>query len=229
MRFPSRRVEDLLITKLDFSGNPYIGVYCSVNESFVLFNPGVPSGVARKAAKCLGAQPLTTTIGGSTILGSLICSNSNGCIVTNFATQEEMDRLEKLKPVEIDHKLNAVGNNILCNDNGAIVHPGFGSGTVNLLKNTLQVPIVKGTIAGLKTVGSVAVTTNKGAICHPDITEDEKKTLEDVLKVPATIATANYGTTYVGACLVANSNGAVVGSATTPIEIGRIEDGLILY
>lgn len=229
MKYPSRRVEELLITKLDFSGNPYIGVYSSVNESFILCNPSVPRRIVQKAAECLGAEALTTTIGGSTILGSLIRSNSFGSIVTNFATQEEMNHIEKLNPVEIGHRLNAVGNNILCNDNGALVHPGFGGRTMSLLEDTLQVPIAKGTIAGLKTVGSVAVTTNKGAVCHPDITEDEKKRLEHVLKVPATIATANYGTTYVGACLVANSNGAVVGSTTTPIEIGRIEDGLILY
>ncbi|MFQ5910594.1 MAG: translation initiation factor eIF-6, partial [Thermoplasmata archaeon] len=82
---------------------------------------------------------------------------------------------------------------------------------------------------GLKTVGSVAVATNKGVVCHPKIRNEERKLLEDVLKVPVTIATANYGTTYVGACVVANSKGAVVGSTTTPIEIGRIEEGLVLY
>ena len=33
----------------------------------------------------------------------------------------------------------------------------------------------------------------------------------------------------VGAGLVANSKGAVVGDETTPIEMGKIEDGLLLY
>ncbi|MFQ6128771.1 MAG: translation initiation factor IF-6 [Thermoplasmata archaeon] len=218
-----------MITKLDFSGNPYIGVYCSANEGYVLCNPSIPAKVVRKAAESLGVEAVLTTIGGSTILGSLVRSNSYGSIVTNFATEKEMSELKKLKPAEINHKLNAVGNNILCNDNGALVHPGFGRNAVNLLEDTFQVPVVKGTIAGLKTVGSVAVATNKGVVCHPKIADEEKKLLEEVLRVPATIATANYGTTYLGACLVANSKGAVVGTTTTPIEIGRIEDGLVLY
>jgi translation initiation factor 6 len=218
-----------LITKLDFTGNSYVGVFCSVNERYVVCNPSVPADVVRRASESLESEAVVTTVGGSTILGSLIRSNSYGSIVTNFVSRKELDGLKMLKPVEIDHKLNAVGNNILCNDNGAMVHPGFGRGTVKLLEDALQVPVVRGMIAGLKTVGSVAVATNKGVICHPDVTEAEKGALEDVLKVPATIATANYGTMYIGACLVANSKGAVVGAATTPIEIGRIEDGLVLY
>jgi translation initiation factor 6 len=218
-----------LITKLDFTGNSYVGVFCSVNEGFMICNPSVPTKVVRKATESLGTVAVVTTIGSSTILGSLMRANSYGSVVTNFASQKELDELKELRPVEINHKLNAVGNNVLCNDSGAVVHPGFGREAVKLLKDVLQVPVVRGTIAGLKTVGSVAVATNKGAICHPNMRDDEKGLLEEVLRVPVTIATANYGTSYIGACLVANSSGAVVGSATTPIEIGRIEEGLSLY
>ncbi|MFQ6107589.1 MAG: translation initiation factor IF-6 [Thermoplasmata archaeon] len=218
-----------MITKLDFSGNPYIGVYCSANEGHILCNPSIPARIVKRTAEALGVEVTVTTIGGSTILGSLIRSNSYGSIVTNFVSEEEMGKLRRLRPVEIDHKLNAVGNNILCNDKGALVHPGFGKRTINLLEDTLQVPVARGTIAGLRTVGSVAVATNTGVVCHPKITDEERRRLEDTLKVSVTIATANYGTTYLGACLVANTKGAVVGSTTTPIEIGRIEEGLALY
>jgi translation initiation factor 6 len=50
--------------------------------------------------------------------------------------------------------------------------------------------------------------------------------LKTALRVPVMITTANYGAAQVGACMVANSHGAVVGSRTTPIELGRIEEGL---
>lgn len=218
-----------MIVKLDFSGNPYIGVYCSANEGYLLCNPSVPGKVVKKVTASLEAESITTTIGGSTILGSLVRSNSKGCVVTDFVTDDEMAKMDPLKPVEINDKLNAVGNNILCNDTGAVVHPGFGGDAVRLIREALQVPVTKSTIAGLKTVGSVAVATNKGVVCHPKVRENEKKLLEEVLGVPASIATANYGTAYLGACVVANSRGAAVGSTTTPIEIGRIEDGLVLF
>jgi translation initiation factor 6 len=53
--------------------------------------------------------------------------------------------------------------------------------------------------------------------------------LKSALRVPVVITTANYGAAQVGACMVANSHGAVVGSRTTPIELGRIEEGLGLF
>src|SRR3989442_3880997 len=53
--------------------------------------------------------------------------------------------------------------------------------------------------------------------------------VKSTLRVPVVITTANYGAAQVGACMVANSHGAVVGSRTTPIELGRMEEGLSLF
>jgi translation initiation factor 6 len=87
----------------------------------------------------------------------------------------------------------------------------------------------RGTVAGLETVGSACIVTSKGVICHPKTTESELKEISSLFKVPAVLATLNYGTPYLGACAVANSKGAFVGSRSTPIELGRLEDGLYLY
>jgi translation initiation factor 6 len=75
----------------------------------------------------------------------------------------------------------------------------------------------------------VCVATNKGVLCHPEITREEFDLVKSVLKVDGAIGTANYGASMVGACLIANSKGAVVGYRSTPIELGRIEDALHLF
>jgi len=73
-----------------------------------------------------------------------------------------------------------------------------------------------------------AVATNKGMLCHPKIEDEEKKKLEELFDVPVDIGTVNHGIPYVGAGVVANANGAIMGSKTTGIEMGRIEDALNL-
>jgi translation initiation factor 6 len=78
-------------------------------------------------------------------------------------------------------------------------------------------------------VGSAGICTGKGLVCHPNTSEDELRELSELFKVPAVLGTLNYGTPFVGACAVANSKGAFVGSRTTPIEMGRLEDGLYLF
>lgn len=167
-----------------------------------------------------------TTIGGSNVVGSLLAMNSRGAVATGFADRKEVARLGSLPVFVLPHRLNAAGNNILCNDRGAVVHPGYDDRTLRDIAEVLGVGAVRGTIAGMRTIGSAGVATNKGVLAHPHATEAELTVLRNVLQVPAAIATANYGTGQIGACLVANGRGAVVGNRTTSIELGRIEEGL---
>ena len=218
-----------MLVKADFVGNPYIGVYCAASERLMVVSPTVPKRIVQKIGRALDVPTVQMGVGGSTVVGALLRMNSRGVVASDFISPEERGLLQGLEIISVPEKLNAMGNNILCNDNGAVVHPGFGKEFARRLGDVLGVEVVKGTVAGIRTVGAWAVATNKGVLCHPHTREEEKKVLEEVLKVPATITTANYGTAQIGACMVANSRGAVVGSRTTPIEMGRIEDGLILY
>ncbi len=177
-------------------------------------------------ADALEVRLVQTTIASAGVVGSLVAMNSHGVVVNGLAEPSEVSRLGAAHIQPLDHRLNAVGNNILCNDFGAIVHPGYGSETIARISETFGVPAVRATVAGLRTVGSAAVATNKGVLCHPHLRPEEAEVLKKVLKVPVATTTANYGTAQVGACLIANSRGAVVGSRTTPIEMGRIEEGL---
>ena len=80
----------------------------------------------------------------------------------------------------------------------------------------------------LGNVGSVAVCTNRGSIVHPGVNEREVQILEDVLKVEVDIGTANFGAPYLNSCMIANSNGAIVGKNSSGTELIRIEQTLDL-
>jgi translation initiation factor 6 len=124
--------------------------------------------------------------------------------------------------------VNASGNNILANDNGAIANPELAKKTVRSIEETLGVDVIQSAIAEHNTVGSVCLATNKGVLCHPASRPEEMERIRQSLKVPAAIGTLNYGAPMVGACMVANSKGAVIGYKSTPIELGRVEDALDL-
>ena len=197
-----------------------------MNEQFVVVGPEVPRSTARLMAEALGVTLVETTVAGASVVGSLIVMNSNGAVVSGLAESSEVKRMGLPRLALIGHRLNAAGNNILCNDSGALVHPGYDDDAVRDVSKALGVPAERGTVAGVRTVGSAAVATNKGVLCHPYARDDEIRILRDLLKVPVMTTTANYGTAQIGACLVANSRGAIIGSRTTPIEMGRIEEGL---
>jgi translation initiation factor 6 len=212
-----------------YDGNPYIGVYCVANEALSLVPPDAPKSLQADIEEGMGVKVMTATLASSTILGTLVAMNSYGAITTGMATLAEVRPLRKELPFKrIKDKLNACGNNILVNDNAALVNPDLGRSAVKQIKEALQVEVVQGMVAGYKTVGSVCVATNKGLLCHPSTTKAELEMLRSLFKVPAAIGTLNYGAPMVGACMIANSKGASIGFRSTPIELGRVEDALSL-
>jgi len=88
------------------------------------------------------------------------------------------------------------------------------------------VPVERGDLAGVRTVGTAAVANNTGVLCHPKATDEELDALEDALDVRADVGTINYGAPLVGSGLIANDAGYVIGEDTTGPELGRIEDAL---
>ena len=217
-----------MLRRLEVAGNPYVGVFSAANDERLVVPPEMPKSAIKHMDEALGTTHVVTLVGHSTVVGSLLAMNSKGILASPFIEDSELDAIgEAVYP--LPHRLSAVGNNVLCNDYGAVVHPNYDDEAVAFIQEALGVPVVRGTVAGVKTVGSVAVATNKGALCHPHARPGEMEVLKSALKVPVQITTANYGAAQVGACMVANVHGAVVGSRTTPIELGRIEEGLGLF
>ena len=168
------------------------------------------------------------SIADSTIIGSLLAFNSKGAVVTYVADSPTLKSIEEqgLEVFVIEDVINAAGNDILVNDNGALVHPEISETSMKKIGEVLDVSVERGTIASLPTVGMAAVVTNKGCLCHPKVTEEEKKQMEDVFDVEVMIGTVNHGFPMIGSGLVANSHGAIIGNLTTGIEMGRIEEAL---
>lgn len=213
------------------SGNPNIGVFAAVNESLAFTSADASPEFTRALEAALGVQTIKTTVAGAHVIGSLMAMNSNCAVVSGLADERERAAIEEHIPCfMLDDTLNAAGNNILVNDHGAVVSPEYGKDVIDVLSDALGVEVVPSSIAGCNTVGSVCRATNKGCVCHLDASDDEVQLLRDVLKVSEVVRTSvNHGSRMVGAGLVANTKGAVVGDETTPIEMGKIEDGLVLY
>ena len=213
---------------LDFHENPNIGVYCRANDSIVFLQKNLLKRVKNEISSALDTSIVELSIADSTIIGSLLALNSQGAIVTDFADKETVDKIKEqgLDVFVVKDVINAAGNDILVNDNGALIHPDIKNYSMKKIGETLGVPVKKGTIASIKTIGMAAVVTNKGCLCHPKVTDEEKKQLEKLFDVNVMIGTVNHGVPMIGSGLVANTKGAIIGKLTTGIEMGRIEEAL---
>jgi translation initiation factor 6 len=210
-----------------FGGSPYLGVFVRVGERAAVAPPSIPGSLVREIERVLGVPTVRTTVDDTEVVGALVAGNSNGWIVGDRLDPGERSALEEIAPVTIvRHRLNALGNNILANDSGALVHTEFPNEVVTAIGRSLGVPVERGTLAGLATVGMAGIATNKGVVVHPKTTEGEAEVVRNLLGVPVHRSSANFGVPIVGACLIANSRGVLVGRPTTPVEIVHIQDGL---
>jgi len=218
------------VSRTLFSGSPYLGVFFRAGETSVVIPPSTPGGLERDLVRLLGVRPVRTTVHDSEIVGALVAGNANGVVVGDELDPVEASQLASVAPVTVVRvRQNALGNNVLVNDHGAVVHPEFSDETIARLGRALKVPIRRGTIAGLGTVGMAGITTNRGVVVHPKVTEPESRRIEETLAVPVHRSTANFGVPIVGACLIANSRGFVAGKPTTSVELAHLQEGLQIF
>ena len=216
-----------MIKQLDFYGYPYVGIYASNTEDYVVLPPDLPEHTAEDAAKALGVNIIKTLINDSTLIGSMMTGNHNGFIVSDLALDSEVAELEKHLPVaRLKGKMTAAGNIILANDTAALVHPLLHDRHLDLIRDTLKVDVKRGTIGGLKTVGMAGVASNKGLLVHPRATAAELVVLEDLFHLPVDIGTVSFGSPLVGSAILATTKGLITGTKTSGPEMGRIEDAL---
>jgi translation initiation factor 6 len=217
------------VLRAAFSGSSYVGVFARATDRCLLVRPDIDDDFLGDLADELDVPAVKTTIAGSGTVGALVAGNSQGLLTSDRVTAVERERIADavdLPVATLPGRINATGNVVLANDSGAYVHPDLPDEAVTTVSEHLDVPVERGALAGVKTVGTAAVATGRGVLCHPQSTDEELDFLEELLGVPADIGTVNYGAPLVGSGLLANAQGYVAGEECTGPELGRIEDAL---
>ncbi|MFQ3284352.1 translation initiation factor IF-6 [Natronomonas sp.] len=211
------------------SGSAYVGVFGRATDDCLLVRPDIEDSLRDEFEAELDVPAVPTTVAGSGTVGALAVGNENGLLVSERVTDRERNRIEDATDLligELPGRINAAGNVVLANDRGALVHPDLSRDAVRAVGDTLDVPVERAEVAGVRTVGTAAVVTENGVLCHPKTTDETLDFLEDLFGVYADIGTINYGGPLVGSGLIANTNGYIAGDETTGPELGRIEDAL---
>ncbi|KYK37240.1 MAG: translation initiation factor IF-6 [Theionarchaea archaeon] len=216
-----------MITKMDFEGIPFIGVYGFCTDSLTMIRPYLGKKY-KSAQQVLQTPVIETTVGKSALVGVFVAGNSTCVVAPFFAEDAEIDAVKMCSESDAEVKVTvypgkhtALGNLVLANDKACIISPVLER---KFFQDALDTEVVRATLGGFTTVGSIGVVTNKAGVFHPSLSDEDVEFAEEVLRIPCERATANMGVGYIRLCLLANSHGAIAGTQTTGPELVRIED-----
>lgn len=208
--------------------SPYVGVFCSATDDYVL----VPYSILPKELKIveekLDVRAVKANIGNSGLLGVLTRGFGSKFVASALLENEERRALESegIEVLTIRENFTSTGNLIALNKNGGVASPLFSEQTIKDITGFFGVKFERILLAGSELAGACVTVTNKGLITNPNISEKDFKRLEALFAVKGKATTANYGDLFVANSVIANSKGAIAGDKTSGIELGRIDEGL---
>ena len=225
----------MALLQKDLFNSPYSGVFCATNDLVTLVPPGIPDDDMEAISEALGTKVEVITIGGSSVLGTLIAMNNKGILVSNLITTLELEKLEEITAAldlnlgVLSERSNAIGNNFLLNDSGGFCNERLSKQSKVESEKIFELDITSQSLNGMDTLGMIGCVNTKGGLCHPEISDNEKEVMEKVLKVPVMEGTVNFGMPLVGAGIISSSKGAICGRQSTGVELGRVEEALKLF
>lgn len=217
-----------MLKRVDIVGNPNVGVFTLATDDLAIVPYNLLDEKAEIIKETLEVDVVKSSISGSSLIGSLAVANSNGMVVSPHVLDREVKQFEDLgiNVAAVPGQYTALGNIIAANDKGAIVSPFLSEEAINIIENTLDVNVEATSMVGSDIIGSLIQVTNKGFLISSKAVKSEIKFAQEVFGVEGDIGTVGRGIALVGACSIANSNGAIVAKDSTGPEMARVEEAL---
>jgi len=214
------------IEQADLLGSAFIGVYAATNEDYTFLPNNVGEVFVSIVEEVLGTEAIKVSVANSSLIGVMTELNSKCIALPKTAYSEEKKAFSRYLDTVVIEGFTAVGNLMTANDKGIIITPLLKKEEVRRIEAAFGTEAAVLSVGGLDITGASTYATNNGFLANPNTTKTELEKLEEIFKVKGAIGSLNYGNPFVSGSILANSKGAIVGSQSTPFELGRVDDAL---
>lgn len=216
------------ILKTHFHQNSNVGLYVFTNDKITFINHMIPKKIESDIKKVFKTKLIKTNLCGTALNGIFAAGNNKGILLPHIVLDSELEILEKnkikFKIITTDH--TALGNNIVANDQAALISPDLKPYQKEI-KEFLKVKKIQTyTLNKLSTIGALIVLGKKGCLVSKFASDKEMKFIENFFGVKVTRGSVNLGSPYVKSGLAANKNGFIVGERTGGPETVHIDEAL---
>ncbi|MBI4095900.1 MAG: translation initiation factor IF-6 [DPANN group archaeon] len=221
----------ILITELE--GNSNIGLFGIATDKFCLVGRTVSEIKIKEIEKVLRVPVFQIGLYGTELVGLFCAANSSTVLLPDIVSEHELKTLRanlakinvSVSVIKTEH--TALGNTILLNNKSGIISEAYDKKAVAEIKKAFpNVEFVQMDLSGLPTPRTVGIVTDCGGIFSPNLSDSEIKKIEHVFGFEIGLGTVNLGNPFVSTGIIANSNGFVIGRASSGYEISRVDESL---
>lgn len=229
-------MEDKRILKLNFHGDPNVGLHGLTTDKFCLLGRCTTEGDVKEIEKILKVPVIQIGLYGTDLIGLFAVATRDSVLIPDIVFPNELKKIkEELAEVSTEtHTIKtehtALGNNILLNEKSGIISTVFDKKAVAQIKNAFpKIKFEQFDLSGLTIPGSVGKVTNKGGIFSPNLSDADIKKIEKLFGFEIGLGTVNMGNPFVSSGIIANSQGIIVGSASSGYEMSRVFESLSFF
>lgn len=214
------------VAKLKINGSNAIGTFGYVNDEIAILSPVVSREEEKVIRETLQVEEvIRTTIAGIHTIGIFIIGKKDKLVLPSIVDEKEIKVLEELFKVEVIDAVNdALRNNYyVWKKRNILLAPRELRREASKIAKILNLDLITIDESEIE-LGSSIAGNDRGILVNPDIYLKVKEILGDNVYE----GTVNMGDGFVGAGMLINNKGYVVGSKTTGIELASIDEKLFL-
>ncbi len=216
------------VVLMEFESNPNVGLYMFANDKFCLLGCEVDSAKKKEIESVLGVKVYTVTVLGTELVGVFVSGNNETLVIPEMFDYERkvIDNICQeygVKLLVMDNKINTYGNSMCMGKEEILINSDYDLDFVKKLKKKTELEVHKIKNKEFKATGGVIRFLNGKYYASQDL---EKEDVKVVLDKIAGVGSVNSGASFVSSGIVGNSNGLILGSMCSTVEIQDIVESL---
>lgn len=216
------------VVLMEFEGNSNIGLYMFVNDKFCILGKEVDEIKKKEIENVLQVPIYHANVLGTDLIGVFVSGDDNFLLIPDMYDYEKevFEKIAKEHSIELltlKDKANTYGNNICFGNKKILINPNYSKNFKQDLGNQTKYEVIDLDIEDLENAGAITIFKNNKYFLSQEVNE---KHVKKIVNEIGGVGTINAGSNYISSGVVGNSNGVILGSLSTTVEIQNIVEGL---
>ena len=221
-------MEEKKVNLMEFDSNPNIGLYMFACDKFAIIGMDANKEKMKAIEDVLQVPVYKTSVLSTELVGIFVAGNEEFLIVPDMYDYEmevfkEICTKHDVKLLVKDYKLNTLGNNLCFGKNTILINHQYPKSFIYELGEETGYKVIELKVPEYENAGAIATYKNGKYFMSQEVSEDQVK---DIVNEIGGIGTINAGSNFISSGIIGNSNGVLIGSMSTTVEIQNVVEGL---